>query len=302
MLHIANRDDKLLQNLSFALSPTAPTFWVLLFGNAIGNLIQYTASQDVVQRYVTTPTERGAARAIWTNAAMSIPAGIVFFGLGTALYAFYTAHPQRLDPTLGNDAIYPLFMVRELPAGVAGLVVAGIFAAAQPTSNLNSMATAVVTDFYDRFKRGSASDAARLRLAQTMTVFFGVVGTLAALALATFDILSIYDVYLSLVGLSGGVLAGLFALGIFSRRANGAGALIGAALGIVVLYVIQRHTRVSFLLYGAIGIISCFVLGYLASILTGGSRGGAPDGLTIHARAKGDGDTAPTSPEPVAAV
>lgn len=257
---------------------------MLLIGNAIANLIPYTASQDVVQRYVTTPTERGAAKAIWTNAAMSIPAGLVFFGLGTALYVFYKAHPARLDATLATDAIYPLFMVRELPAGIAGLVVAGIFAAAQPTSNLNSMATAVVTDFYERIKPDSA-DASRLRLAQGATVFFGVIGTLAALALATFDILSIYDVYLAVAGLAGGVLAGLFALGIFTRRANAFGALIGAVLGTITLYLIQRHTNVSFLLYGSIGIGSCFAIGYLASHFAGGSRKPL-EGLTLFTRSR----------------
>ena len=292
MFSVAARDEKLFQNLSWSLSPSAPTFWVLLFGNAIGNLIQYTASQDVVQRYVTTPTERGAAKAIWTNAAMSIPAGLVFFGLGTALYVFYKSHPHRLDPTLGNDAIYPLFMVRELPAGVAGLVVAGIFAAAQPTSNLNSMATTVVVDFHDRVRPHSA-DAIRLRLAQWVTVFFGIVGTLAALALATFDILSIYDVYLSVAGLTGGVLAGLFALGIFTRRANGTGALVGAILGTIALFAVQKYTNTSFLLYGAVGITSCFLIGYFVSLFTG--RSGKPlGGLTIYTRARLAPSTAAT--------
>ncbi len=293
ILTVAARDEKLLQNLDFSLSPAAPTFWVLLLGTAIANLIPYTASQDVVQRYVTTPDEKQAAKAIWVNAVVTVPAGLVFFGLGTALYFFYRTRPDRLDATLANDAIYPLFMVRELPAGVAGLVVAGIFAAAQPTSNLNSMATAVVADFYDRMRPHSA-DSTRLRLAQGITVFFGVIGTLAALALATFDILSIYDVYLSVAGLTGGVLAGLFALGIFTRRANGTGALTGAILGTVALYAAQKYTKTSFLLYGAVGIGSCFIIGYLASLFVGGP--GRPlEGLTIYTRAR---KATPASPTP----
>jgi Na+/proline symporter len=150
------------------------------------------------------------------------------------------------------------------------------------------MATAVVTDFYGRIAPAGGTDAQRLRLAQWMTVLFGVIGTLAALALATFDILSIYDVYLSLAGLTGGVLAGLFALGIFTRRANGTGALVGAVLGIATLYLVERHTRIHFLLYGPIGIASSALLGFLASLLFGRPLTSL-EGLTIYSRGRRPG-------------
>ncbi|MGB7160231.1 MAG: sodium/solute symporter, partial [Tepidisphaeraceae bacterium] len=218
MIDVAAADQKFFAAMRWDWDWAVATGSVIFFGNLLSNLIAYTASQDVVQRYLTTKDQKQAARAILANAALTIPSSILFFALGTALFVFYKSFPQRLDPQIKTDAIYPLFMVRELPAGVAGLVVAGIFAAAQPTSNLNSMATAFVTDFYHR-TRPDAPDAAVLRLAQRLTVLFGVMGTGAALAIAALRMESAWDWFLQMIGLTGGALAGLFALGIFTRRA-----------------------------------------------------------------------------------
>src|SRR4029079_10487575 len=176
MFDRASADGKFFGNLTWTWDMTLATGSVILVGDFLANLIPYTASQDVVQRYLTTKDEKQAARAILTNAALTIPFSLLFFGMGTALYVFYKSFPQRLDAQISTDQIFPLFMVRELPAGVAGLVVAGIFAAAQPTSNLNSMATAFVTDFYQRLKP-SATDHDKLKWAQRLTVLFGIMGT-----------------------------------------------------------------------------------------------------------------------------
>ena len=266
MIDRAVADGKFFGHLRWDWQWTMATGSVIFFGSLLSNLIAYTASQDVVQRYLTTRDQKQAARAILANAAITIPSSILFFALGTALFIFYKRFPQRLDPTIQPDAIYPLFMVRELPVGVAGIVVAGIFAAAQPTSNLNSMATAFVTDFYRRF-RPDAPDRRVLRLAQQLTVLFGIMGTVVALVIARYRLESLWDLFLQIIALTGGALAGLFALGIFTTRAHGRGALIGAFTSVVTLYFVQQHTPINFFLYGGIGILTCFAIGLLASLL-----------------------------------
>jgi Na+/proline symporter len=181
-----------------------------------------------------------------------------------------------------TDAIFPLFIMNELPAGLGGLVVAGLFAAAQSTlsGSLNSVAACWVTDFHRRLKPG-ASDRENLRLARWITVLMGLAATLGACLLATFDIGSLWDIFLSLMGLTGATLAGLFALGIFTRRANGTGALCGALVSVAVLYFVQQHTRAHFFLYGAIGILVCFGVGWLASWFLGRPAADLT-GLTVH--------------------
>jgi len=279
MFDVAAENQKFFSAMRWDWDWTVATALVIFFGNLLANLIPYTASQDVVQRYLTTKDQKQAARAIFTNAAMTIPTSILFFGLGTALFVFYKSFPDRLDPQIKTDAIYPLFMVRELPAGLAGLVVAGIFAAAQPTSNLNSMATAFVTDFYRR-TRPDASDDVVLRLAQRLTVLFGVMGTGAALGIAALRMESAWDWFFQLIGLTGAALAGLFALGIFTRRANGAGALVGAAASVIVLAWVWYGGKAHLLLFGGIGIVVCFVVGYVTSLILPGEHKPL-EGLTI---------------------
>jgi len=260
---------------------TSMALWVVVLGNFLGVLVPYTTDQAVVQRYLTTRDERTAARSIWANALLSVPSSILFFGLGTALYVFYKSHPGLLDPGLQNDAIFASFIARELPAGVSGLVIAGVFAAAMSTldSSMNSIATALVTDFYRRFRPG-ADDRLCLKLARWLTGLLGALGTGAALLLAGLNIRYLWFFFTSMLGLLGGALAGVFALGIFTRRANGPGALVGGAAGIAASALACYGTRVHFYLYGAIGVVVAFAVGCLASLAF--PRAARPlDGLTM---------------------
>ncbi len=259
---------------------TSMALWVVVLGNLLGVLVPYTTDQAVVQRYLTTRDEKAAARSIWTNAALSVPASLLFFGIGTALYVFYKNRPELLDPAQENNAIFASFIARELPAGVSGLVIAGVFAAAMSTldSSMNSISTAVVTDFYRRFKP-QAEDRFCLNLARWLTGILGALGTGTALFLASLDIKQLWFFFTSMLGLLGGALAGVFALGIFTRRANGPGALIGAAAGAVLSTLAWRCTAIHFYLYGAIGVVVAFVVGYAASFAF--PRAAQPlDGLT----------------------
>jgi solute:Na+ symporter, SSS family len=293
---VAHAHGKFFENASFGWDTAAATATVVLVGSMFSNLVPYTAQQDVVQRYVTTKDQARAAKSIWINAFISVPSSAMFFLVGTALFVFYKAHPERLDPALPTDSVFPQFIVRELPAGVAGIVVAGVFAAAQSTlsSSLNSIATAYVTDFHRRFKPAT-SDSGDLLIARLVTLLLGVVGILSACWLASTDVKFLWDAFLKLLGLTGGALAGLFALGIFTTRATGPGALVGAVVSAITLYFVQRSPDVSFLLYGAIGIIVCFVAGYLASLVLPGSGRTDLAGLTLFTRGG-------TVQEPVPAV
>lgn len=110
------------------------TFWVIILGGMANNLISYTSDQTVIQRYLTTKDERSARHSIMMNGVMSVFISIVFFAIGTGLYTFFKTHPAALDYTMGKaDTIFPFFMMSQLPQGVAGLLIAAIFAATMST-------------------------------------------------------------------------------------------------------------------------------------------------------------------------
>ncbi|MBP8129955.1 MAG: sodium/solute symporter [Candidatus Hydrogenedentes bacterium] len=267
-LHTAAEHDKFhFATLDFSPHSIATTaVWVVVLGGIAQSLVPYTSDMAVVQRYMSVPDILRAKKAIWTNAIACIPASLLFFGIGTALFVFYANHPDRLDPTFKTDAIFPLFIARELPTGIAGLVVAGIFAAAQSTisTSINSVATAIVTDFV-RPLNVIHSELGYLRLGRLLTIIFGAAGVVLALMFASSGILSLWDQFMKILGLFGGAMCGLFCLGIFTTRANGPGAIIGAVAGAAGLFLVQRYTNVHLLLYAFVGICICFVVGYLSS-------------------------------------
>ncbi len=281
VLHLAQANNKLSWG-EWSWDYTFPVVWVVLVGAIFQSLSSYSADQTVIQRYLTTSTQKQAARAIWTNAVIVVPVSLLWFALGTALYAFYKIHPAELDVTLKTDQILPLFIANELPAGLTGLVIAALFAAAMSTldSSMNSISTAFVTDFYRRL-RPRTSDRTCLNLARGLTLLLGVAATGTALWMAANQerIRSLWDAYMSILGLLMGVLAGLFALGIFTRRANWIGALVGAVGGAGILYYVQQ-TRLHFFLYAGVGVGACFGVGYLASLLMPRVRR-TTEGLTV---------------------
>ncbi|HCO24407.1 MAG TPA: hypothetical protein DIT97_15715, partial [Gimesia maris] len=174
------------------------------------------------------------------------------------------------------------FIVHELPAGVSGLVIAGLFAASMSSldTSLNSMATAITADFYQSL-RPQATDRSALRLARWLTVLLGIFGTLTAIYLARANTQSIWDQFLKIMGLFGGGLAGMFIAGIFTRRTTQTGVLLGFSLSAFVLYQVQLRGTVHFFLYGAIGILTCALSGWLFSLLLPQSRKQI-EGLTIY--------------------
>ncbi len=269
-------------NLHWDASSASLALWVVIIGGIGQNISSYTADQAVVQRYMTTPDVRRSARSIWTAALLSIPATFLFYGLGAALYVFYKSHPERIDPTFMTDQIFPLFIAHEVPVGLAGLIVAGIFAAAQSTisTSMNSTATAVISDFIrplDLLK----SERGYLNWARGATFGFGVAGTLLGLLFIDPSNFSLFDSFIKVIGLFMGVLGGLFALGVLTRRASGWGSLLGALAGAAVMGLLPVLTDISGYLYAAIGIATCFVVGLALSFLLP-SRKPLADGLTIH--------------------
>lgn len=247
-----------------------PVFWVVLVGGLVANLASYTSDQCVVQRYMTTVDEAGARRSILFNGILSFFNCIVFFTLGVALYTFYFSHPDLLDVTMPkNDSIFPLFIGNDLPVGLSGVVLAAVAAATMSTlsSNLNSSATAVTTDFFARLVP-KVTERGKMLCGRWVTVLTGLLGGGFALVLANQDIYSIYDQFQRFLGILTGGLGCLFFMGIFLKRVNGAGAIAGLIANYAVCICLDQFSfagKPHVLLFGALGMIVCLVVAGLVS-------------------------------------
>ncbi len=249
------------------LSLKQPTVWVMILGGVFANITTYGTDQTMVQRYLTTKTQKEANRSVWTNAILTIPATIIFFFVGTALFAFYKSFPGELNPTFSNnDAIFPWYIASQLPVGISGLLIAAIFAAAMSSlsSSMNSAATAYSTDIHFRF--GWSKNTDPLKLARIATFVVGISGTLFAFMMATMDIQSLWDEFQKVLGLVIGSLGGVFLLGILSKKANSNGVLIGIIISVIIQIFVATYQPVHLIVYSATGVISCFVAGWLASL------------------------------------
>lgn len=271
---------------SFALDFTAPTFWVVFFYGLAINLQNFGIDQSYVQRYQAASSLKEARRSIWIGTFVYIPVGILFLFIGTALFAYYSVQPELLPEALqakaAHDRIFPYFIVNELPIGVRGLLIAALFAAAMSSidTSLNSSATILMSDMYQRFLRPLADDKHKLRFLRITTIVLGILGT--ATALLMIDNKGALDTWWNLAGIFSGGMLGLFLLGVLSRRSGSMQAALAVIVGLLVIVWAALSAKLEWPLANPLHALMTTVVGTLVifSIGIGLSR--------WHARRVGD--------------
>lgn len=171
-----------------------------------------------------------------------------------------------------NDVnyVFPSYLVKYVPAGLLGLMIAVIFAAAMSSldSELTALSSATVIDFYQRWFRPEASDAHYLLVSRLSTFFWGAMAVVVALFAGRLGSL------IEAVNLVGsyfyGSLLGVFLLGFMVRRANGTGAFFGLIAGMGSVWIVAATTEISFLYYNVVGAVVVVSVGALLSSVTGG--------------------------------
>jgi len=195
------------------------TVWVMLLYGITEALRSLLADQNYVQKYCSVPTERDAKRSIWIAMLIYIPLTAIFLYIGTALFAFYSPGGHELGPEITKgEQVFPYFIANEVPAGLKGLIIAAIIAAAMSTvdSALNCSATVLLLDFYKRYLKPDISEAASMAFLRLGTVVWGVLGIGGALLMIRAA--SILDVWWQISGIFGGALLGLFILAFLRVR------------------------------------------------------------------------------------
>ena len=273
--------------LNFSFDVTQPTVWAFLVLVLFDVVLTFPKDQVLMQRVLATPSEKDAARSVWLFAAVLLPSAFIFYIIGTVLFAYYRVHPAQLNPLLPIDAVFPAFIGTELPHGVVGLIIAGLIAAAMGTLSgiINSVATLLSVDFYDRLRPGR-SQRQIVRFAEVASVGVGLIGIGIAIVLSWLDIHSLLDLTIELFGLFGGSCAGAYTLGLFTTRANWQGVAIGIVLASIITLVVWLFGLIHPYLYLALAIASSIGIGYLASLLFPPPRHSL-EGLTIFSRKNG---------------
>ncbi len=224
-----------LQVFDFAFDFSRPyTFWGALIGGAFLTFSTHGADQMMVQRYLTCGTRRGSSRALILSGVIVFFQFLLFLLIGVMLYGFYQLNPMQSELEQA-DRIFPLFIVDHMPAGISGLIIAAIFAAAMSTlsSSLNSLSSSTVNDFYRPFLRPDASDQHYLRASRLATLGWGVI--LVGISFLAKGWGSVLETGLTIASITMGSVLGIFLLGILSKSAGERSGLAGMATGLAVM-------------------------------------------------------------------
>ncbi|MDP9339660.1 MAG: sodium:solute symporter [Acidobacteriota bacterium] len=256
-----------LQLFDFSIHlATKYTFWSGLLGGAFLTMASHGTDQTIVQRLLAARNQRDSRRALLASGVIVLLQFTVFLLIGVLLYVF-AQHAPLLSPGERTDRILPLFLLREMPTGLAGLLLASIIAVAMSNASgsLNSLAASSVLDFSAlRSIRMPTEDGSFLRLSRRMTFLWGLV--LMGFGLMTWG--PLLETGLTVASLPFGSLLGLFLLGTLNRRAKATGALAGMFAGLAAILCVWRLTNIAFTWYVLIGCVVTFLIGSLVSIFT----------------------------------
>ena len=232
-----------LTSLDFSFDVSKPhTVWAGLIGGGFLSMASHGADQLIVQRLLSSRNLREAQRAI-------IGSGIVVFGqmalflfVGIGLWAHFGG---QSFPT--TDAIFPKFIVEQMPSGLVGLLLAAIIAATMSTHSgaINSLAAASTHDIYMPLTGRSAEDPATFRAGKRFAMFWGVVLTAGALLFPEGQGVPVVVVALGIASFTYGGLLGVFFLGNFWPRARQRDAIIGLCVGLTVMAFVVFARNIS---------------------------------------------------------
>ncbi|NJN26836.1 MAG: sodium:solute symporter [Cyclobacteriaceae bacterium] len=223
------------------------TFWVMALNGVFYAIQKYGTDQTIVQRYLTAKSNKDAIKASLIGVLLSVPVWALFMFIGTALFGYYHLNPEVTLPSdIKADAVFPLFILQELPIGVSGLVISALIAAAISSldSDINCLSAILTEDFYCKLKR-KVTERQKLFFSKITVLVVGFASIAIAMLFTKIGGEGILGTVFSLYAIFSGGIAGIFLLGLFSKTANNNGLNIGiAACVLFTAYAVLTSTRV----------------------------------------------------------
>ncbi|MEQ8241087.1 MAG: sodium:solute symporter [Cyclobacteriaceae bacterium] len=213
---------------------TSLTFFVMAINGVFYAIQKYGTDQTIVQRYLTSKSDKEAIKASIFGVVMSVPVWALFMFIGTALFGYYRLNGVALPEGIKADAVFPHFIMTELPMGVIGLVLAGLLAAAISSldSDLNCLSAIFMEDYYMRF-RPNTEPKKQLMMSKIVVVVAGIAAILIAHYYVSVGGKGILSTVFKLYAIFSGGIAGLFLLGVFTSRTNRQGAYTGILASVI---------------------------------------------------------------------
>jgi SSS family solute:Na+ symporter len=268
-----------LQVFDFSFSLTRSyTFWAGLIGGTFLTMASHGTDQTMVQRLLAARSERESKIALLASGVIVFFQFALFLLIGVMLFVFY----QHASPGMAfadADRIFPEFIVHEMPVGLVGLLLAAILAVAMSNASgsLNSLASSSMMDFSKpKDSTDPTVQRALLKRSRRLTLVWGVV--LGALGLVHWGPVLVAG--LTIASLTYGAMLGIFLLGIWNRRANATGALVGLWAGLVAMLGVKLFTPLAWTWYVLVGTLITFLVGSAASAISSAGPAAVSESLS----------------------
>ncbi|WP_136066279.1 sodium:solute symporter family protein [Modicisalibacter radicis] len=251
--------------IDLSLDPTVTySLWAGLIGGVFLHIAYFGTDQSQIQRVLTSPSIQEGQRSLLIGGYLLIPQMLLFLFIGVMLATYYDQHGLTAPDNLNE--LFPRYVVNAFPPGLAGLVIAGVFAAAMSSldSALNSLSAVSVRDFYSRYAKRDASEAHYLKVSRWATVFWGIYATLFAFFAGNLG--PVIEAVNRIGSWFYGALLGVFLLGMLSHRTNARGAMAGLIAGMAAVWLVSSTQDISWLYNNVIGVAVSLAVGYGVSL------------------------------------
>jgi len=234
-----------------------------LIGGAFLSMASHGTDQLIVQRLLSTKNLRDGQKAIIGSGVIVIIQFAIFLLVGVMLFAYY----GKLD--VKSDEIFPMFIIKVLPPGVSGIIIAGLFAAAMSTlaGSMTSLASSTMHDLYIPFFGKNLDDRKQLRISRMFTIFWAGMLVIAAIFFMG-STRAVVEIALSIASFTYGGLLGTFLLGILNKKAKQEDALAGFVAGVFIMISVISLNLVAWTWYTFIGVIATLLIGSLLNKLS----------------------------------
>lgn len=245
----------LLENIKKVLG-SEYTIWAALFGSTFITLATHGTDQDMVQRMLTATDYKKSRLSLICSGLADLPIGFIFLSIGILLHLFFQNYHDPGLPHKHNE-VFAYFILKHMPVGLRGLLVAGIFATAMGSLSaaLNALATSATRDFYQSKNKNMGGEES-VGAARKFTIFFAGLMIVVASTTAYFVIKHpesrIIPIVLGIFGYTYGSLLGVFLLGMLTKnRGNDRGNLIAMISGFVFVAMLTGLPNQILELFGA---------------------------------------------------
>ncbi len=237
------------------------SFVASVLGGAFLSMASHGTDQLIVQRLLATNSLKNSQKAVIASGVFVGIQFLFFLIIGVTLYAFYNTYPFS-----DGDQIFPKFIVEQLPSGVSGIIVAGLFASAMGSlsGSINSLASSTLIDLYMPYFGKDNNEKKNLKLSK----LFSLIWTLVLVGTAFIFLKSnqsVIEIALSIASVTYGGLLGTFLLGVLFKKPQQVDAIVGFSAGLLMLIYVFEFTPIAWTWYTMVGSLTTIIVGLVSS-------------------------------------